>query len=265
MSAIKSDKKYFLCKINDELFEVDNKNNRWPFLYDYLPLIIAEKIINSDEKDSYETSALDVHYKKEDNVITGNLRFLSRCLPPVLYNVNDKNSFETIITLADFKFKRDITKSPFSIDKNSAIDKILFTMEPIQNEIDAALFNSIIKDILNEEDEIELERFILVDNIEKLLNEIQEQNIKHHDEFRGLISDIFNNYLNILKSLRHHFNIEFFFAKTSFLDMLNIYDYDAIINDSYKINIFEGDLDVIFEEITDEKVIKKYLVKNNFK
>src|SRR5699024_6238996 len=256
MGAMKSDKKYFLCKINDELFEVDNKNNRGSFLYDYLPLIIAEKIINSNEKDEYETRAIDVRYEKEGNVITGNLKFLTRCLPPVLYNVNNKNSFKTIITFADFKFKRDITKTPFRIDKNSDIDKMLFTMEPIQNKIDEDLFNSIIKDILNEEDEIEIDRMILVDNIEKLLNEIQEQNIKHHDEFRGLIVDIFNNYLNILESLRHHFNIEFFFAKTSFLDILNIYDYYDI-NDSYKTNIFEDDFDGIFEEITDEKFVRE--------
>ncbi|WRM43504.1 hypothetical protein [Staphylococcus phage LY01] len=266
MGAMKSDKKYFLCKINDELFEVD-KNNRGSFLYDYLPLIIAEKIINQTEEDSYETLAIDVHYKKEDNAIKGNLKFLPRCLPPVLYNVNNKNSFETLITIADFKFKRDSTKSIFSIDKNSVNDKILFTIKPIKNKIDKILFNSIIKDILNEEDEIEIKRMILVDNLEKLLNEIQDQNIKHHDDFKNLIKDIFNNYLILLKSLRHHFNIEFFFSKASFLDMLNVYDYDVINNNhhSYKINIFEDDLDDIFEEITDEKFVREYLVKNNFK
>ncbi|QDJ97843.1 hypothetical protein PALS2_218 [Staphylococcus phage PALS_2] len=265
MSAMKSNKKYFLCKINDELFEVD-KNNRGSFLYDYLPLIIAEKIINQTEKDSYETSAMDVYYKKEDNIIKGNLKFLSRCLLPVLYNFNNKNSFKTVMTLADFKFKRDANKSTFSIDKNSVNDKILFQMRPLGNEIDDILFNSIISDLLNEDDEIEMKQMLLVGNFEKLLNEIDNQNIKHHDDFKILIKDIFNIYINLLNSLSHHLNIEFFFSESSFLDMLNVYDYDIINNkDSYKINIFEDDLDGIFEEITDEKFVREYLVKNNFK
>ncbi|QQM14667.1 hypothetical protein CPT_MarsHill_133 [Staphylococcus phage MarsHill] len=259
MSINKSYTKYFLSKMTDELFSVTNLS-RYGINEDhlYLPYLLPNLQIKSEEITISSEEIVDKGGNGK-NLYSGTIS-IGYIFPIIKYSVNNKNSMNMLIIDFDIIFNEEIENENYLKVKIES---------PYDSDINSIFFNNVIGNILDESNSLKIPFRLHINSMEDLIsdfNNSKENNFKNNKDLYQILVKVNSSILEILSQIRDHFNIEFFVSDSCFshipiIDKRNNKDMD----DKYY-NLFdEYRISGVFEEITDERVIKKYLVKNNFK
>lgn len=259
MSINRSYNKYFLSKMTDEFFSVTNLS-RYGINEDhlYLPHLLPNLQIKSEEIAILSEEIVD----KDDNgnnLYSGTISF-GHIFPIIKYNVNNKNSMNMLITDFDIIFNEAIE------DENYLKVRI---ESPYDSNIHSIFFNSVIGNILDESNSLKIPFKLHINSMEDLIsdfNNSKEDNFKNNKDLYQILVEVNSSILEILSQIRDHFNIEFFVSDACFSHIPIIDERNNKDMDDKYYNLFdEYKISGVFEEITDEKVIKEYLVKDYFK
>ncbi|WRM43505.1 hypothetical protein [Staphylococcus phage LY01] len=259
MSINKSDKTYFLSKMTDELFIVNNLS-RYGINEDhlYLPYLLPNLQIKSEEIDIFSEEI--VGEDSNGNNLWSGIISVGNIFPFLEYKVGNKEGINILNIDFDIIFNEKIE------NKNC----LKIRIEPIYNpDVTSIFFNNVIGNILDNDNILKIPFNLPIESPENLIsdyNNSKETNFKNNKDLYQILTEVNSYILEILSQIRSHFDIEFFVSDSCFShipenDKRNNDD----IDDEYY-NLFdEYKISGVFEEITDEKVIKEYLVKNNFK
>ncbi|QPI17110.1 hypothetical protein [Staphylococcus phage vB_StaM_SA1] len=246
------DKKYFLSKITDELIEVIDLS-KYGGVEDiaYLPHLITSLQIKNNEEIKI-TSEEIVGTDENGKELCSGVMSASNIFPVIAYSVNNKKAANILIIDFDIIFNEVIENENFlKIKINNAYDMGINTM----------LFNKVIGDILDEENSLKIPFSLPAVHMRDLI-----PNSKNNKFLRRILVEVNREILRSLSQIRDHFNIEFLVSDACFSHIVydDRRDSDDIDEDYY--NLFDDyEISRVFETITDEKVIKEYLVRDNFK
>lgn len=260
MSIMEKNKKYFLSKMTDELFIVNNLS-RYSIKEDYfyLPQLLSNLQIKSNEEINIFSEEIVGKDSNGNNLWSGIIS-VGNIFPFLEYKVGNKEGINILNIDFDIIFNEKIEY------KNCLEIRI----EPAYNpDVTSIFFNNVIGNILDADNILKIPLNLSIKNPEKLIYDYinnRETNFKNNRVLYQILTDVNGYILEILSQIRSHFDIEFFISDGCFShipenDKRNNDD----IDDEYY-NLFdEYKISGVFEEITDEKVIKEYLVKDHFK
>lgn len=260
MSINKSHKKYFLSKMTDDLFEVTNLY-RYNISEDYLylPQLLSNLQVKSNEEINILSEEIVGKDDNGENLWSGIIS-TGYIFPVIKYNVNNKKTTNILIIDFDIIFNESI--------ENENYLKVRIE-NPYSSSINSILFNNAIGNILDESNSLKIPFRFYINSMENLISDFNnsaENNFRNNKDLYQILVEVNSSILELLSQIRDHFNIEFFVSDGCFshIPENDKRDNDDIDDEYY--NLFdEYKISGVFEEITDEKVIKEYLVRDNFK
>ncbi|WPH64331.1 hypothetical protein [Staphylococcus phage vB_StaM_PB50] len=260
MSINKSHKKYFLSKMTDDLFEVTNLykyNISEDYLY--LPQLLSNLQVKSNEEITISSEEIVDKDDNGENLWSGIIS-AGYIFPVIKYNVNNKKTTNILIIDFDIIFNESIE------NKNYLKVRI---ENPYSSGINSIIFNSVIGNILDESNSLKVPFRFHINSMEDLISDFNsgtENNFRNNKDLYQILVEVNSSILEILSQIRDHFDIEFFVSDGCFSHIPENDKRDNVDIDDEYYNLFdEYKISGVFEEIKDEKIIKKYLVKNNFK
>ncbi|UAJ16968.1 hypothetical protein UFVDC4_00040 [Staphylococcus phage vB_SauM-UFV_DC4] len=260
MSINKSHKKYFLSKMTDDLFEVTNLyryNINEDYLY--LPQLLSNLQVKSNEEINILSEEIVGKDDNGENLWSGTIS-AGYIFPVIKYNVNNKKTTNILIIDFDIIFNESI--------ENENYLKVRIE-NPYSSGINSIIFNSVIGNILDESNSLKVPFRFHINSMEDLISDFNngtENNFRNNKDLYQILVEVNSSILELLSQIRDHFDIEFFVSDSCFSHIPENDKRDNDDIDDRYYNLFdEYKISGVFEEIMDEKIIKKYLVKNNFK
>ncbi|QPI17109.1 hypothetical protein [Staphylococcus phage vB_StaM_SA1] len=252
MDINKSGKKYFLCKVTDELITVNDLSIYGVDKdYLYLPQLISNLQVKNNEEISITSEEIvgtdDGGTNLWSGVMSSNSTF-----PTMGYRFNNEKSMDILIFDFDIIFNEVIENENYLKIKIDHAYNI---------GVNAKLFNKAISGILDEDKSLKLPFKTPISHMDSLIS-----NSENNEVLQQILTEVNRSILEVLSQIRDQFNIEFYISDGCFSHITYVDKRDhSSINKNYY-NLFdEYEMSGTFKEITNEKDIKSYLVKHNFK